>query len=47
MKYFLVCLIFPIILILLIVVFGFGALYFGVDNLQELMRQLMRKHSTG
>jgi hypothetical protein len=47
MKYLLVCLIFPIILILFVVAFGFGALYFGVDNLLELMRELMRKNSTG
>lgn len=47
MKYFLTCLIVPIIPILLIVVFVFGALYFGVDNLLERKRQLIREHSTG
>jgi hypothetical protein len=30
---------------MLIVAFAFGALYFGVANLQELMKQLMTKHS--
>jgi len=39
MKYFLACLLIPIIPILLIAVFGLGALYFGVANLQERMRQ--------
>jgi len=46
MKYFLACLIMPIGLILLIAVFGIGALCFGVAKLLERMRQLMGKHST-
>jgi hypothetical protein len=39
MKYIFACLIIPIIPILLIAVFGLGALYFGVTNLQERMKQ--------
>ena len=35
MKYFLACLIIPAVPILLIAVFGIGALYFGVTNLME------------
>ncbi len=38
MKYFLACLVIPTIPILLLVYFGFGALYFGLDNLVERMR---------
>jgi hypothetical protein len=47
MKYFLACLIILTVPILLITVFGLGALYIGVANLLEGMRQYMRKHSTG
>jgi hypothetical protein len=39
MKYFLACLIIPTIPILLIAVFGLGAMYFCVANLLERMRQ--------
>lgn len=46
MKYFLACLFIATGLFLLIVVFGIGALCFGVANLLELMRQLIGKHST-
>ncbi len=46
MKYFLACLIIPAIPILLIVVFGLGALYYCAVNLLEGMRQYMRKHRT-
>jgi len=35
MKYFLACLIIPAVPVLLIAVFGIGALYFGVTNLME------------
>lgn len=45
MKYFLASLIIPIGLILFIVVFGIGALYFGVAKLLERMSRLMGKHS--
>jgi hypothetical protein len=47
MKYFLACLILPIVSMFVIVLFGVGALCFGVDNLLDQMRQLNRKHSTG
>jgi len=35
MKYFLACLVIPAVPVLLFVVFGIGALYFGVTNLME------------
>ncbi|MDH4234299.1 MAG: hypothetical protein OEV15_04090 [Gallionella sp.] len=38
MKYFFAFLIIPTIPILLIVIFGFGALYFAVENLMERKR---------
>jgi len=47
MKYLLACLILPIVSMLVIVVFGLGALCFCVDNLLEQMRQLTGRHSTG
>ena len=43
MKYFLASLIIPIGLILFIVVFGIGALYFGVAKLLGRMSRLMGK----
>jgi hypothetical protein len=46
MKYFIACLFILAVPILLIAVFGLGGLYFGVANLLDGMRQLMRKHST-
>jgi hypothetical protein len=45
MKYFIACLILPIIPILLMAFFGLGALYFGVADQLERMMQLMREHS--
>jgi hypothetical protein len=39
MRYFLACLIVLTVPILLIAVFGFGALYFGVANLLERMNR--------
>jgi hypothetical protein len=47
MKYFLACLILPIVSMLVIVVFGLGALCFGVANLLDQMRQLTGKHLAG
>ena len=37
MKYIIACLILPIIPVVLIAVFGLGALYFGVTDLLERM----------
>jgi hypothetical protein len=39
MKYFLACLIIPIVPVLVIAFFGFGALYFGVANVLERIEQ--------
>lgn len=47
MKYFIACLIIPVVQILFFAAFGVGALCFGLANLLERMRKLMSKHSTG
>jgi hypothetical protein len=46
MKYFLAGLIFPIIPVVLVAVFGIGALYFGAAKLLERMRQQFKIHAT-
>lgn len=45
MRYFVCSLILPIICIVLIVLFGIGAVYYGVADLLDGVTHLTRKHS--